>query len=123
MLGVTPEMAFFFYSFFKLSIFCRSDEKFDGVCQQLHNEHKLRGIRLAFDCVQQRAKRQGERSPASSLPMRLGQGGKADTTPRTKASFGVNFLPSQKNPRLHIATAARSCYNQHTNKCSIIGGR
>ncbi len=37
MLGVTPEMAFFFYSFFKLSIFCRSDEKFDGVCQQLQN--------------------------------------------------------------------------------------
>ena len=35
MLGVTPEMAFFFYSFFKLSIFCRLDEKFDGVCQQL----------------------------------------------------------------------------------------
>ena len=35
-------MAFFFYSFFKLSIFCRSDEKFDGVCQQLHNEHKLK---------------------------------------------------------------------------------
>ena len=41
MLGVTPEMAFFFYSFFKLSIFCRSDEKFDGVCQQLQIEHKL----------------------------------------------------------------------------------
>ena len=46
MLGVTPEMAFFFYSFFKLSIFCRSDEKFDGVCQQLQIEHKLllRGV-------------------------------------------------------------------------------
>ena len=40
MLGVTPEMAFFFYSFFKLSIFCRLDEKFDGVCQQLQVEHK-----------------------------------------------------------------------------------
>ena len=40
MLGVTPEMAFFFYSFFKLSIFCRLDEKFDGVCQQLPFEHK-----------------------------------------------------------------------------------
>ena len=40
MLGVTPEMAFFFYSFFKLSIFCRSDEKFDGVCQQLHQEQR-----------------------------------------------------------------------------------
>ena len=42
MLGVTPEMAFFFYSFFKLSIFCRSDEKFDGVCQQLHFVPRLR---------------------------------------------------------------------------------
>ena len=40
MLGVTPEMAFFFYSFFKLSIFCRLDEKFDGVCQQLQNVPK-----------------------------------------------------------------------------------
>ena len=52
MLGVTPEMAFFFYSFFKLSIFCRLDEKFDGVCQQLHNEHKLKFRRTARDTMQ-----------------------------------------------------------------------
>ena len=52
MLGVTPEMAFFFYSFFKLSIFCRSDEKFDGVCQQLHNEHKWRGAQVEEKMIQ-----------------------------------------------------------------------
>src|SRR5699024_4754125 len=53
MLGVTPEMAFFFYSFFKLSIFCRSDEKFDGVCQQLQivpRCGKRRLCRRLFSC-------------------------------------------------------------------------
>ena len=45
MLGVTPEMAFFFYSFFKLSIFCQSDEKFDGVCQQLQSVPKWRKLK------------------------------------------------------------------------------
>ena len=38
-------MAFFFYSFFKLSIFCQSDEKFDGVCQQLQSVPKWRKLK------------------------------------------------------------------------------
>ena len=48
MLGVTPEMAFFFYSFFKLPIFCRLDEKFDGVCQQLHSDLKYQTVKVLY---------------------------------------------------------------------------